>query len=119
MSKGNDRMKIDIKQTVKKYYGEELQGTSDLKTNACCALDAFPDYIRKIIPLLNDEIITKSYGCGSPIPLYIEGMKVLDVGCGMGNFLEICKTHHHANTACYRSGIGNNPICPCSNIISS
>jgi len=84
MNKENDRMKTNIKQTIKKYYGEELQGTSDLKTNACCMLDSLPDHISKITPLISDEIKKKYYGCGSPIPLYLEGLKILDVGCGTG-----------------------------------
>jgi hypothetical protein len=33
--KGNDEKQINVKQTVKQYYGEALQNTSDLKTNAC------------------------------------------------------------------------------------
>ena len=75
---------MDIKRTVKQYYGEILQGTTDLKTGACCTGEAIPEYIKEILPLINDEIQTKFYGCGSPIPLLIKGLKVLDIGCGTG-----------------------------------
>ncbi|MHC4488684.1 MAG: methyltransferase domain-containing protein, partial [Planctomycetota bacterium] len=34
--------------------------------------------------LINDEIKAKYYGCGSPIPLCIEDLKILDLGCGTG-----------------------------------
>jgi len=70
--------------TVKKYYGEVVQKTSDLKTDACCTADAPPVHIRKVMPLIASEITNKYYGCGSPIPLCIEGLKILDLGCGTG-----------------------------------
>jgi len=70
--------------TVKKYYGEVVQKTSDLKTDACCTTDALPVHIKKILPLIENEIKSKYYGCGSPIPLCIEGLKILDLGCGTG-----------------------------------
>lgn len=70
--------------TVKKYYGEVVQKTSDLKTDACCTADALPIHIKKILPLIENEIKSKYYGCGSPIPLCIEGLKILDLGCGTG-----------------------------------
>lgn len=70
--------------TVKKYYGEVVQKTSDLKTDACCTADALPVHIKKVLPLIEDEIKSKYYGCGSPIPLCIEGLKILDLGCGTG-----------------------------------
>jgi ubiquinone/menaquinone biosynthesis C-methylase UbiE len=34
--------------------------------------------------LINDEIKAKYYGCGSPVPLCIEALKILDLGCGTG-----------------------------------
>lgn len=74
----------DIKEIVKKYYGEELSSTKDLKTSACCNLNDVPEYIKEISPMLADEIIMKYYGCGSPIPLELEGATVLDLGCGTG-----------------------------------
>jgi SAM-dependent methyltransferase len=33
---------------------------------------------------LDDEILSKFYGCGSPIPPALEGCTVLDLGCGTG-----------------------------------
>ena len=81
---GSDGKQINVKQTVKQYYGTALQSTSDLKTNACCTLDSVPDHIRSVLPLIHDEIKSKYYGCGSPIPHAIEGLHVLDVGCGTG-----------------------------------
>ncbi len=70
--------------TVKKYYGKVVQKTSDLKTDACCTADALPVHIKKVLPLIENEIKSKYYGCGSPVPLCIEGLKILDLGCGTG-----------------------------------
>lgn len=73
-----------MREKVKEYYGERVQKTSDLKTDACCASDPPPDYIKAILPLINHEITERYYGCGVVIPFSIEGLKVLDVGCGTG-----------------------------------
>lgn len=70
--------------TVKDYYGQVLQSTSDLKTDACCTSEMFPRRVTEVLPLICDEIKDKYYGCGSPIPLCIEGLKILDLGCGTG-----------------------------------
>ncbi len=70
--------------TVKKYYGEVVQKTADLKTDACCTADGIPVHIKKVLPLIADEIRSKYYGCGSPVPPSIEGLKILDLGCGTG-----------------------------------
>ena len=34
---------FDVKGNVKKYYGEELKSSSDLKTDVCCRLRVFPN----------------------------------------------------------------------------
>lgn len=79
-----DDIDFDIKNTVKEYYGSELKKTSDLKTGACCTTDAVPDYVKDTLPYIADEIKERYYGCGSPIPLVLEGLSVLDIGCGTG-----------------------------------
>lgn len=82
--KREDRMEFDMKENVKRYYGEEIQKSSDLKTEACCPANNIPDHIKNTLLLINDEIKMKYYGCGSPIPLSVDGLFVLDVGCGTG-----------------------------------
>ncbi len=72
------------RESVKNYYGKELQGTNDLKTNACRVEGGMPLSHRRIMGLIDDEILDKFYGCGSPIPSNIEGCSILDLGCGTG-----------------------------------
>ncbi len=70
---------------MKEYYGKVLQGRKDLKTSTCkCTDETLSPYIRAIEKNIDDEIITRVYGCGSPIPPAIEGCVVLDLGCGAG-----------------------------------
>ena len=76
--------KFYVKESVQNYYGEEINQSADLKTSACCTIDEIPDHVRNILPLIHDEIKTKYYGCGTAIPEAIDGLKVLDVGCGSG-----------------------------------
>jgi SAM-dependent methyltransferase len=69
---------------VKEYYGKELNTNGDLKTGACCSIDAIPSHHRNILSEIESEILEKFYGCGSPIPLALDGKTVLDLGCGSG-----------------------------------
>lgn len=72
-------------ENVKKYYSKVVQRTRDLKTSTCkCDDSTLSPYIRAIEKKIDDEILTKVYGCGSPIPTAIEGCVVLDLGCGAG-----------------------------------
>jgi SAM-dependent methyltransferase len=71
-------------ETVKEYYGMVLQGTQDLKTNACCCTESIPENHRSILNEIDNEILDRFYGCGSPIPPTLEGCTVLDLGCGSG-----------------------------------
>ncbi len=73
-----------IKEEVKNYYGNVLQSKSDLKTTSCCSLSDLPTYLRPILSQIHPEIQDKFYGCGSPIPLAMEGKTILDLGCGTG-----------------------------------
>jgi len=69
---------------VQTYYGEALQSTEDLQTNACCTLTAPPKHILDALNLIADEVQAKYYGCGLTIPSAIEGLRVLDLGSGSG-----------------------------------
>lgn len=76
--------KEDAKETVKAYYGKALQNKKDLKTNACCSIDSFPEPLKAIMKQIEPEILDKFYGCGSPIPPLLKDCTVLDLGCGTG-----------------------------------
>ena len=69
---------------VKEYYGKVLADTSDLKTGACCSIEAIPQYQQEVLREIDDEILTRFYGCGSPIPVGLKNRTVLDLGCGTG-----------------------------------
>jgi len=69
---------------VREYYGETLSSSSDLKTSACCSTDALPDRHRTILADVEDEVMERFYGCGSPVPPVLDGCTVLDLGCGTG-----------------------------------
>jgi len=72
---------IDV---VKEYYGKTLKSKNDLKTSSCCCNEKPPAEMAEVLPLIADEIQDRFYGCGSPLPPLLEGMTVLDLGCGTG-----------------------------------
>ncbi|GAB4294250.1 MAG: methyltransferase domain-containing protein [Desulfuromonadia bacterium] len=74
----------EIIRQVREYYGKVLSTKSDLKTSACCSIESLPAHHRRALANIDDEILDKFYGCGSPIPAAIEGCRVLDLGCGTG-----------------------------------
>jgi arsenite methyltransferase len=74
----------NIHDDVRKYYGEVLSQTKDLKTSACTSAEKPHKMIRDTLQMIPQKIIEKFYGCGTPIPLGIKGCNVLDLGSGSG-----------------------------------
>jgi ubiquinone/menaquinone biosynthesis C-methylase UbiE len=71
-------------QSVQEYYGKVLKSKADLRTSACCSDEAMPSYIKPIAALIHEEVQSRFYGCGLPIPSVLEGLTILDLGCGAG-----------------------------------
>lgn len=71
-------------ESVQNYYGQVLKSSEDLKTSACCTLDAMPGHLRPFLADIHPEVVARYYGCGSPLPPALEGCTVLDLGCGTG-----------------------------------
>ena len=69
---------------VKHYYGEVLQGSEDLQTDACCTPDAMPPFVRRLLGKIHPEVLSRYYGCGLVVPEVLEGARILDLGCGSG-----------------------------------
>lgn len=69
---------------VQRYYGEVLSSTDDLKTSACCTVDAPPEFLTAALALIHDEVTSRYYGCGLVLPEVLEGAAILDLGCGAG-----------------------------------
>lgn len=69
-----------MKESVKEYYGKQVQKTDDLEYDAC----SIADYDLKLLEPITEEVKKKRYGCGSPIPEAVSGLTVLDLGCGSG-----------------------------------
>lgn len=76
-------MDQDVLRSVQFYYAS-LKRSQDLVTNACCLAAAMPPAHKKLLSLLHDDVLSKFYGCGSPLPDLLGGCTVLDLGCGTG-----------------------------------
>jgi arsenite methyltransferase len=77
-------VKSDKHEAVSVYYGSTLEKSDDLKTNACCTVQAYPPRIQEALGLVHDEVLEKYYGCGLTIPEELDGKRVLDLGSGSG-----------------------------------
>lgn len=70
---------------VKRYYGETLRSSADLKTNACCDVsEAPPPRAARVLADLHPEVTARYYGCGFVAPSELAGARILDLGCGAG-----------------------------------
>jgi arsenite methyltransferase len=77
--------KVFNQENLKQYYGTILQKSPDLKTSACCCTDEnLSPRVKAAMSQINDEVISRFYGCGSPLPPLLEGCTVVDLGCGTG-----------------------------------
>jgi len=80
LSNGENQKRVEVSQ----YYSA-LKGTSDLNTQACCTTTKSSSKKQKqILGKIHEEILSKFYGCGTPIPDLSPGLVVLDLGCGTG-----------------------------------
>lgn len=71
-------------ESVQEYYGETLSSSADLQTNACCTPGDVPDALKSVLGKIHDEVLAKYYGCGLIAPDALNGMRILDLGCGAG-----------------------------------
>ena len=71
-------------QSVAEYYGKVLQSSKDLKTSACTASGPPPAQLTNAISKVPRGVTDKFYGCGTPLPLGVEGLSMLDLGSGSG-----------------------------------
>ncbi len=73
-----------MQETVQKYYGETLSSTQDLQTNACCPAEGLPGFIKPLLAIIHDAVVARYYGCGLVLPELLDGLTILDLGCGAG-----------------------------------
>ncbi len=66
------------------YYGKVLQGSADLRTDACSTADAPGPALRAALARIHPDVRARYYGCGFIAPADIAGARVLDLGCGAG-----------------------------------
>ncbi len=69
---------------VQEYYGTTLASSADLRTNACCDASSVPETLRPLLARIHPEVLSRYYGCGLVVPPLLEGLRVLDLGCGSG-----------------------------------
>ncbi len=75
---------MNTQEIVKDYYGQQLQGSDDLKTSACCDISQVPGWLKMLLAKIHPEVLSRYYGCGLVCPPLLEGCRVLDLGSGTG-----------------------------------
>jgi arsenite methyltransferase len=80
----DDQLEPNMHREVQRYYGETLESSDDLKTTACCTAEAPSAYIRQLLGDIHEEVSKRYYGCGLVLPEALEGLRILDLGCGAG-----------------------------------
>jgi SAM-dependent methyltransferase len=73
-----------IREGVRAYYGVTLSSSADLRTTACCDASAVPEALRPLLARLHPQVLDRYYGCGLVVPELLQGLRVLDLGCGAG-----------------------------------
>lgn len=73
-----------MRDQVRDYYGDVLQSSGDLKSDACCEISTPEPHILDALKNIHPEVASKYYGCGLIAPEGLAGKRVLDLGCGTG-----------------------------------
>ncbi|MEO1002061.1 MAG: methyltransferase domain-containing protein [Cyanobacteria bacterium J06638_7] len=79
-----DNSASELQRSVQKYYGSTLSSSADLRTSACCDASSVPAALRPLLARIHPEVLSRYYGCGLVVPPLLEGLRVLDLGCGSG-----------------------------------
>ena len=73
-----------MRDQVRDYYGDVLQSSGDLKSDACCEISTPEPHILEALTHIHPEVASKYYGCGLIAPEGLAGKRILDLGCGAG-----------------------------------
>jgi len=82
--KAETTLATEVRDAVQTYYGETLNSSADLKTDACTTASAPPAHIAGALSAVHPEVAARYYGCGLVLPPHLEGLSILDLGCGAG-----------------------------------
>lgn len=80
----DEQSERDTHAVVQQYYGETLESSADLKTTACCTAAAPSEDVSALLADIHEEVASRYYGCGLVLPEALDGLRILDLGCGAG-----------------------------------
>lgn len=66
------------------YYGRVLESSDDLRTDACTTTAPPAPHVTRALERVHPEVSARYFGCGLIAPEDVEGLRILDLGCGAG-----------------------------------